>query len=236
MAARSASTAPGGSLGTPLLTLAGGTLSTSGAARLGATTAVDVASGAQMQLSGNETLLSLSGSGLVTLGAGAVLTLGATGVAGDATFSGALTGSSAGGIVKQGTGRWTLSASNSYGGTTAIDEGTLALNSGSALPNGTAVTVSGTGTLDVITSETIGSLAATSSAASVTLGAGAMLTVSNASGGNTAFAGVISGGGAGSGLTKEGTGQFTLSGIKHLQRRHVRDQRHAGGHRRQGVA
>ena len=58
------------------------------------------------------------------------------------TFAGVISGS--GNLVKQGTGTWTLSGTNTYTGGTTITTGYLALGSSTALPSGGDVTVNGT--------------------------------------------------------------------------------------------
>ncbi len=163
-------------------------------------TAVTVTT-ATLNLNGNsDTIGSLSGSGPLTLGAGTLTT------GGDNTstsHSGVISGS--GGLTKTGTGTFTLAAVNTYTGATTVNDGTLKLGLGNALSDSTAVTVAAGKTLDLDgNSDTIGSLAG---AGSVTLGAGTL--TAGANDGSTSFSGVISGSG---GLTKTGTGTFTLSG------------------------
>lgn len=75
----------------------------------------------------SQTILSLSGGGTVNLGtaaatpaAGAILTTGSTA---DTTFSGIIVG--AGGLKKQGSGRFTLSGVNTYLGSTEVSAGNL---------------------------------------------------------------------------------------------------------------
>lgn len=151
------------------------------------------------------------------------------------TWSGTISGS--GSIDKTGSGNLTLSGSsaNTFSGTTNIDQGILILNktAGITALNGTINIGDGTGTdtlrlgasnqigdSSVINfnasgsavfdlngnSETIGSLSSSNSGSSITLGSGTLTTGGDNS--NTTFAGVISGTG---GLTKEGTGTFTLT-------------------------
>lgn len=101
---------------------------------------------------------------------------------------------------------------NTYTGVTRIEGGKLEINNGSAIADGSAVTLATTGpgtapVLDVKDSETIGSLAG-DAPSSVLLDSGSTLTTG---GDNTSteFAGTTSGAG---GLTKDGSGSFTLSG------------------------
>lgn len=169
------------------------------------TTMVSVASGATFNLDGfDETIGSLSGAAgsMVTLGNGTLTT-------GDATplteFAGVISGS--GGLIKEGTGTFRLSGMNTYTGPTTINDGVLELAVNDALSDMTAVTVNapGTLTLDAAVSDTIGSLAGDGS---VMLGTGTLTT--GADNTSTLFSGVISGAG---GLTKVGTGTFTLTGV-----------------------
>lgn len=82
------------------------------------------------------------------------------------------------------------------------------LNAANQINNASAVTVNSDGRLNLNgTSETIGSLAGASSAATVVLGAGTLTTGGN--NGSTTFAGSISGTG---GLIKVGSGTMTLTG------------------------
>lgn len=72
---------------------------------------------------------SLAGAGSIQLGSG-FLTLG--GDNSSSTFAGVIGGS--GGLVKIGTGTFTLSGVNSYGGTTFVNAGTLVIGDGTAVP------------------------------------------------------------------------------------------------------
>jgi len=87
------------------------------------------------------------------------------------SYSGVLSGT--GSLVKTGTGTLTLSGSNHYTGTTAIQSGALALGANDALP-GTALSI-GNATLDAATfSDAVGSLAIAGNA-TINLGGGASL-------------------------------------------------------------
>ena len=118
-----------------------------------------------------------------------------------------------------GAGTFTVSGANTYTGATNVNAGTLqagiatnAGNTAGAFGVNSTVTVSAGATLDLNNfNETIGSL---TGAGNVTLGnaAGGTLTT----GGNntsTTFSGNITGTGANAGLTKTGTGTFTVSGV-----------------------
>jgi hypothetical protein len=111
-----------------------------------------------------------------------------------------------------------VSGNNTYNGTTTISNGaTLQVNSasGNGIPNASAVSMNGplvtngtavfTNTLRILTSETIGSLSASSADADLVIGSNATLT---AGGDNfsTTYAGAISGSG---GITKVGSGMMT---------------------------
>ena len=121
-----------------------------------------------------------------------------------------ISGSSAattGALTKIGAGTLTLSGTNSYSGTTTVSVGTLAVSGGAAIANTGAVNLDTAGaTFTLANNETIGSLAGVTGTF-VTLNANTLTTGQNNS--TTTYAGIISGGG---GLTKAGTGTFTLSG------------------------
>jgi fibronectin-binding autotransporter adhesin len=134
-------------------TINGGSLRMSMANTLpavGAVTLADVA-GAQLDLSDegqggrNQTMGSLAGGGSnggnVKLGS-ATLTVGD---ASSTTFAGNISGT--GNLVKQGEGMLTLSASNTYSGTTTVNAGTLKLGADFALGSGDVML--GGGTLDL---------------------------------------------------------------------------------------
>ena len=127
-------------------------------------------------------------------------------------------------LEKIGAGTLTLSAANTYTGTTTITSGTLnvvgslASNAmvvqdgaalqidGAALLDTASVTLNGTGNLSLTGNEQIGSLASASNTSTVVLGTNVLTTGGAA---NTSFAGSITGSG---GLTKEGNGTFSLTG------------------------
>ncbi|NCW28400.1 MAG: hypothetical protein EBV83_08940, partial [Verrucomicrobia bacterium] len=118
------------------------------------------------------------------------------------TISNVISGS--GTLTKSNNNTLTLSGTNTYTNDTVIGAGTLALSGGSAIANTAAITNTA-GTLQVDSSETIGSLRG---AGTTTLNGGAVTLTVNEAGTNT-YAGAI--GGAG-GLTKTNTGRLILSG------------------------
>ncbi|HNX68287.1 MAG TPA: autotransporter domain-containing protein [Candidatus Omnitrophota bacterium] len=124
---------------------------------------------------------------------------------GSNTISGDISGASLH-VRKNGIGTWVLSGTNTYGGTTTVEEGTLTLSDGAAIKDTSAVVVTG-GTLDVATDETVG--AVTISGGTVS-GAG-KLTGSSYSLTNTGTVSAVLAG-ASSAVTKEGAGTTVLSG------------------------
>jgi autotransporter-associated beta strand protein len=122
----------------------------------------------------------------------------------------------------------TLVGANTYGGATAINFGTLAVNGGSAIPDtsavmistrsawggnaGSATTTLNTAVFRVDASETIGSLAGGNATRGVVNlnGAGVTLTTGGDDT-NTTYGGSISGAGS---LVKDGAGTFAMNGSK----------------------
>ncbi len=132
------------------------------------------------------------GAGGGTLDTNSNLTI-ATVVAGSGTLN------------KTGSSTLTLSGANTHSGAVNINAGTLTATGGSAIGNTSAVTVSSGATFNTsANNETIGSLAG---AGTTSLGANTLTLGGNNT--STAYSGVASGTG---GITKTGTGNFTLSG------------------------
>ncbi len=139
----------------------GGVLRVGATNALPTTTAVTLgtAADAALDLNGNaQTIASLSGGdaagGNVTLGAG-TLTVGDST---NTTYAGALSGTG-GSLVKQGTGKLTLSGASTYTGATSVNAGTLeiagslgntavAINTGGTLISGPSGTIAGTVTIN----------------------------------------------------------------------------------------
>jgi|GEM_PF-1667768 len=127
-------------------------------------------------------------------------------------ISNAITGT--GSVTQIGTGTVTLSGANTYSGATTVTAGTLKagiLNQAFGL--GSAVSVGVVGTLDLAgLNETIGSLADSGLVTSTAPGTPTLTTGTDNT--DTEFLGSIQNGSSASvGLTKVGTGTFTLSGV-----------------------
>ena len=137
-------------------------------------------------------------NGTTTLNAN--LTLDVTGASGEANQP-IIDGVTPGQLIKDGTGKFTLSATNTFTGDVTVNDGILTLEGSEAIEDTVAVIVNNPGTLQVSHQERIGSLAGDGNV---------QLNSSILTGGNndtTAFTGPIFGFG---GLTKEGSGVFTL--------------------------
>ncbi len=109
-----------------------------------------------------------------------------------------------GGVVKTGLGTLTLNRTNTYTGTTVINEGTLTVNGSSAIVDTSAVAVGAGAAFNLAASETVGSIAG---AGNVMLGSNTLTAGGDNS--STTLSGIISGTGS---LTKTGNGALTLSG------------------------
>ena len=120
-----------------------GTLATSGTGTLASSSAFTVASGATLDISAgssNQTIGSLAGAGSVSLGARSLA------VGGDNTstaFSGDISGAT-GVLNKTGTGTFTLSGNNSFGGGLTVSQGTLRTGHANALGSGGTTLAGGT--------------------------------------------------------------------------------------------
>ncbi|WP_164985405.1 autotransporter domain-containing protein [Bosea sp. Tri-39] len=179
--------------GTGLVTLNGGTLSTTGARTIGNNISLTSSSAIRVL----DTTATFSGA--IATGGHALSLEGS----GNGTISGAISGS--GTVTKSGTGTFTLSGVNSYTGATLVNAGTLLAGAAGSLAPSSALTLATGASLDLNGfNQAIGSIAG---AGAVTLGAATLSTGSD--NGGTTFAGVLSGTGS---LTKVGTGAFTLAG------------------------
>ena len=204
-------TLSGANLFTGPVRVQAGTLALQGGAALADGVALSLAdvAGAGLLLQGAETLGSLAGGG--ALGGGVDLagfTLSTGGNNTSTQFAGAISGS--GGLVKQGSGEFSLSGSNSFSGPVRVQNGMLRLQGGAALADGVALSLDNQAgaVLVLAADETLGSLAGGGAAGGdVALNAFTLRTGGN--GASTQFAGRISGNG---GLVKQGTGTWTLNG------------------------
>ncbi|MFN3731705.1 Ig-like domain-containing protein [Comamonas testosteroni] len=174
------------------MTVTGGTLSVSSDSQLAAGTLT--LNGGTLALTGATTVdnaISLAASSTVSASA-------------NATLSGSITGT--GGLTKTGASTLTLSGSNNYSGATTVSAGGLSLSGGSSISDTGTVTLAAGTTLSLAGgNETIGSLAGSGN---VSLAYRLTLGGDNTS---TSYSGVISSSNL-SGITKTGSGTFTLSG------------------------
>lgn len=164
----------------------------------------------------------LSGSGPISLQA----TVGSPVITTDVPLTLAVPLAGAAGLAKSGAGTLTLTSANPYTGATLIDDGSLSLVSpGSAGTGAGAVTLSGSGKLQLqgapngngteglsAANYTIGSLASGDAGTMVELAAGGVGNTLTLGGNNatSGFAGTISG--ASGSIHKAGSGTLTLSG------------------------
>ena len=167
-------------------------------------TGVNAANGALRSVGGNNTWtgaitlgsnsrINADGAGSLTVsgsvsGGGNVLYMGGTGanmtVSGQISGAGATEGGTLTSLYKDGANTLTLSGNNSYTGDTRVTAGTLAVASGGNLGSGSDVYLSGTGTLDLTASPTVGTF--TISGGSLTGSGTLTATTYNISGGTIA--------------------------------------------------
>ncbi|WP_211259066.1 beta strand repeat-containing protein, partial [Tatumella morbirosei] len=159
-----------------------------------------VLGGALYDDDGNATGKYAAGDASINLGANNLLVGGANQ---DGAWSGIIEGTG-GSLTKTGTGRLTLSGTNTYDSGTEVDDGTLVRGSENAILTDTTLTVNGgqldLGDWDFTTSQLSGT------GGSVNLNA-QNLTVDQAA--DTSYAGALTGTGS---LTKQGSGALALSG------------------------
>ena len=176
----------------------------------------DAASGAVFNTQGNNTIAGtvrllgdarIGGNDRLAIAnvespAGATLTTGGAGVVAIGNID-----LVAGGVVVDAasTGGLEITGTGAYTGETRVKGGTLRLLNGAAIADTGAVVVEGAGALQVVNSETIGSLAG---AGAVQISAGQTLTTGDNT--STTVSGIISG--ATGALAKTGAGTLTLSG------------------------
>jgi autotransporter-associated beta strand protein len=195
-------------LGAGLVTLNGGTVSTSANSALSASNSILVGGNFGIGNATNVGAVTLSGS--MDLG-GATRT---TTIAGNgATFSGVI---SNGGLTKSGTSNLTLSGTNTYSGDTLVQSGTLIVGSDLALQN-SGFDTSGAGRLSLAgrTAATFGGLiGSTNLATSATYAGVSALTLNPQSGKSYDYGGIIANGtSTGMSLTKTGPGSQRLTGV-----------------------
>ena len=128
--------------------------SVSGGRALSASTSVEIAAGAHLDVDAVTVVGSLSGSGTVDLDRGYSLSFGGAIDAGNSkTFSGIIAGS--GDLFKQGSGSSILSGENpGYSGNTVVESGELILSKANALGSGNAISVQDGAMLVLQSSET----------------------------------------------------------------------------------
>jgi autotransporter-associated beta strand protein len=201
-----------------IITAAGGVNSYSPALVSSSGGAVSITGLAGVTIRGNiSTINGYSGTagyganGSITINDGnAVVTSGAGTGVNDGQVSGALTG---GNFVKTGAGVFALNT-NSYKGSTSINNGTLRLIATTSIPTTSALSIGATGVLDMAGyNQTVASLAGVAGGlvtSSVTAG---LVLTTGSDGTNTSYAGSIENGSAtGIGIVKTGLGILTLSG------------------------
>ncbi|WP_424630542.1 autotransporter domain-containing protein [Bradyrhizobium sp. SYSU BS000235] len=181
------------------VTINAGTLALSGAGKFASTVGVNLTGpGAVFDIAGS-TLPSVT-IGSLAGGSGTTVSLGgntlAFGDGANTTYSGVISGSGAGHLVKQGTGVATLSGANTFGGGVSLNGGGLLLGNAGALGSGT-LTVNNAASLDGLSNYTLSN--------NITLNAD--LTVPGAT--DLRLNGALSGAG---GLIKDGAQTLTLGG------------------------
>ncbi len=183
-----------GTLASPVLRVAGGTLALGAAERLVDGAVVSVEPGAAMSLAGDETIGSLNLAGILS-GSGR-LSAGSYSL-----FSGTVTADLGSGTLRtNGASRLDGTAAT---GTVEVLSGRLVLGSADRLTAAPALTVAAGARLQLLGGQTLGTLAG---AGTVDLGSFQLAT---GSGGDSRFDGIASGSGS---LVKQGSSSFTLAG------------------------
>ncbi|KPG00475.1 hypothetical protein IP87_02650, partial [beta proteobacterium AAP121] len=179
------------------VSLNGGTLALGSASRLAGTAVVTVATPATLQLGGDQTVNTLNLAGTLA-GTGTLTASASTGY----VLNGGTVNTALGSGGLSASGNSTLGATAAVGSASVAAGGTLTLGASGGFSNTPAVTIDGTGTLNLGSNQTFGSLAGNGN-----LGLGSFtLTTGNSS--DSSYGGQISGSGA---LVKTGTGGFTLT-------------------------
>jgi autotransporter-associated beta strand protein len=111
-----------------------------------------------------------------------------------------------GGVTKAGSGTLILSGANTYTGATTVAGGVLSVSGGSAIGDTNVVTIT-SGTLNLATGETVGSI---SGGGNIALNGNQLIAGQNNS--NTEFSGIMSSSSTNGNFVKKGTGTLTLSG------------------------
>lgn len=205
-------------IGSGILTLSGsstysgatdiqsGTLEIIGSNRISNDSDVNVAAGATFDLNGNsETIDLLTGSGVISLGSGA-LGVGTTGgPLTSSVFSGSIQGEG-GSLQKLGQGNLGLTGSNTYTGTTNITSGSISIGGNERLSDSSALHVNAGALFDLNNNtQTIDQL---SGSGDIAIGAGLFRVGANNA--SSIYTGEIRG--TSGTLEKLGTGTLTLSG------------------------
>ena len=190
--------------GTGNTTVKGGTLQYGIANAIHSSSAVEVQTGATLNLNGHtSTVGSLAGNGTVSLGT-ASLTMGGSGAT--TLFTGSMSSTGGSVLTKTGAGIFSLSGSLTNLGSISLTGGTLTLAGSERISNTTALAMSSGTTFHVNgQTETLGTL---TGAGSITLGSGGSLIVTQGAAGT--YSGVISG--STGTFTKAGAQTLTLSG------------------------
>lgn len=190
--------------GTGNTTVKGGTLQYGIANAIHSSSAVEVQTGATLNLNGHtSTVGSLTGNGTVNLGT-ASLTMGGSGAT--TIFNGSMSSTGGSVLTKTGAGIFSLSGSLTNLGSISLTGGTITLAGSERISNTTALAMSSGTTFNVNgQTETLGTL---TGAGSIALGSGGSLIVTQGAAGT--YSGVISG--TTGTFTKAGDQTLTLSG------------------------